>query len=251
MNKKQPTQQANAAVFPISKVNALRNRAAKACPQPDNEPDGWSISSVDPMNLLGVFTALRMKPGFVLRAYQFRESGNGNGFVWAMPADAPFPEPSHCPRLTDRFLEPPKPPLSLDNLMDVVEGDGTPWSYLSSSLFERQAQEFGAMWHGCSWSTYTILGADPWPTGRTSKRRSGGMDGPSNDPDGWTWNESKPSEWRPSFEQVNDQITIRFLTYSGLGREAIYRNSDSFREGCYRFESEGVVIAEGRGGYVF
>ena len=108
------------------------------------------------MNLLGVFTALRVKPGFVLRAYQFRSGGNGNGVVWAMPTDALLPEPSECPRLTDQFLEPPKPPLALDDLMDAIEGDGTPWSYLSSSLFAREAQEVGAMWHGCHWSTHKI-----------------------------------------------------------------------------------------------
>ena len=251
MTKKQPSEQANKAVFPITKVNALRNRAAKAPQHSDNAPDGWSISSVDPIKMLGVFTALKMKPGFVLRAYLFRSGGNGNGVIWAMPTNAPFPEPSECPRLTDQFLEPAKPPLALDDLMDAIEGDGTPWSYLSSSLFARDAQEFGAMWHGCHWSTHKILGADPCPPGRSSKRRSSDIDGPSDDPDCWTWNEAKPYEWRPSFEQVNDQITISFLTHSGLGQEAIYRNSDSFREGCYRFESESVVIAAGQGGYVF
>lgn len=114
------------AIFSISKVKALRNRAAETCPQPDDEPNGWSKSKVDPMDLLGVFESLGIKPGFILRAYRFQGGLGGNGIVWAMPADVPFPDVSECPRLTDQFLEPPKPPLALDNIMDAIEGDGCP-----------------------------------------------------------------------------------------------------------------------------
>jgi hypothetical protein len=60
-----------------------------------------------------------------------------------------------------------------------------------------------------------------------------------------------PSEWQPLFEQANDQITISFLTYSGLVQEAIYRHCDDFRDGFYRFTSKQQVVAHGRGGYIF
>ena len=42
-------------------------------------------------------------------------------------------------------------------LMQAIEGDGSPWSYLSASILSREAAEFGAMWHGCDWSDQTIL----------------------------------------------------------------------------------------------
>ena len=32
--------------------------------------------------------------------------------------------------------------------MQAIEGDGSPWSYLSASILSREAEEFGAMWHG-------------------------------------------------------------------------------------------------------
>ena len=94
-----------------------------------------------------MFKALRLKAGFALHAYEFRSGGNGNGIIWAVPADAPLLAPEDCPQLEDVFLGPPKPPGAIP-LMQVIEGDGSPWSYLSASILGREAAEFGARWHG-------------------------------------------------------------------------------------------------------
>ena len=119
--------------FSISKINSLRRRAVKACALPKRLAEGWSKSIVDPAAVLAVFDALRLKPGFALRAYLFRKGDNGNGFVWALPESAEFPAPDALPMLGDRFLNPPKPPAALDDVMEVIEGDGSPWSYISAS----------------------------------------------------------------------------------------------------------------------
>ena len=88
--------------FCIIRVNRLRNAAARARQVPDegtraefpgswrdvDEFTGsWSRSSVDPEKLLGVFKVLRLKEGFGLLAYEFRQGGNG--VIWAVPVDAP------------------------------------------------------------------------------------------------------------------------------------------------------------------
>jgi hypothetical protein len=168
-----------------------------------------------------------------------------------MPADARFPDPDECPKLTDRNWETPKPPMAVDDRMDAIEGDGTPWSYLSASIFAREAAEFGAMWHGCSWSTHTILGADPWKCDPAAKDRPRSIDTPSDNPDEWKWNLPKPESWEPLFEQNAGVISISFLTFSGMGRETISRRTDSFRPGSYQFDTTNEVVAEGPGGYVF
>ena len=186
------------ATFPIRKVQGLLRKAAKvrslaleSLQKPDNELNssdldhepwavdespvasrGWTKSSTDPMDLLGVFAPLHIKDGFVLRAYQFRAGGNGNAVVWAMPTDAEFPDPSGCPRLADSFLDAPKPTEALDDLMDAVEGDGSPWSYFCASMFVREISEYGAMWHGCEWSTHSILGSNPFKRRRVSRKSS-------------------------------------------------------------------------------
>jgi hypothetical protein len=111
---------------------------------PDDGPEDWHKSPVDPCSLLGAFPALRLRPGYTLRAYSFGESGNGDAFVYATPMDPPFPEPEECPRDGSRFLDPPIPPGALGDLMDAIEGDGSVLALLSASLFGREVREFGA-----------------------------------------------------------------------------------------------------------
>lgn len=235
--------------FLIGEVQQLRELAGKARRVPREGSEGWSKSEVDPMELLSLFPSLHLKVCLVLREYQFRSHGNGNGIVWAMPEDMPFLETDKCPKLEGVFLEPPRPPGALDNFMDAIEGDGSPWSYLSASIFAREAAEFGAIWHGGSWSTHRIIGSDPWSATQRSDHQSSHE--PSENPDNWHWLEPEPSEWMPEVCGAGDVVTVTFYTFSGLGREIIYRNIDTYKPGRYRFKSNGKAIAEGRRGYVF
>lgn len=63
--------------------------------------------------------------------------------------------------------------------------------------------------------------------------------------------ESKPRHWKPTVLKESGRVVVRFYTYSGHDREAIYRHVDSYEPGCYAFETERAVIAEGQGGFVF
>ena len=262
--------------FPIRKVQELLRKAAKvrslaleSLQKPDSELNGsdwdrepwamdespfasggWSKSLTDPMDLLGVFASLHIKDGFVLRAYQFRAGGNGNAVVWAMPKDAEFPDPSECPRLADSFLDAPKPTEALDDLMDAVEGDDSAWSYLCASLFVREISEYGAMWHGCEWSTHSMLGSNPFKRRRVSRKSSPDRC-PSGDADEWTWVEPEPTEWRPSVCHEAGRVTVAFHTFCCLGVEAIYRHVDVFPRGSFKPRTERSAIATGPGGYVF
>ena len=130
----------NATTFPASKVKQVREQAQKAIDLGQPTHKGWAKSGANPMKLLPAFGPLRIKEGFVLRAYQFCEGGNGNGIVWAMPVNAEFPEPGDCPKVKVRFREAPKPPAALDDVMEVVQGDDSPWSYLAASLPQREAR---------------------------------------------------------------------------------------------------------------
>ena len=148
-------------IFTLARVNSLRSKSELDADPVEKLPDGWSISPVAPATVMAPFTSLHLRSGYVLRAYQFKEGGNGNAIVWAMPADEPFPQPASCARLKDHFPEAPKPGTALDDFMAAIEGDGSRWSYLSASLLQRELCEFGARWHGCEWSTHEILGAEP------------------------------------------------------------------------------------------
>jgi hypothetical protein len=210
--------------FPIGQVNELRKQARAARMVRVDGPDEWCISDVDPTGVLHVFKTLRLKEGLVLRAYQYREDGNGDAFVWAMPIDAPFPD-----RQPHQY--PPKPTEALTDLMEAIEGDGTPWSYMEASLFARETGEFGVFWEGCLAEQDIILGADPFSTGERLT-------------DAWKWNERKPVLWEPSFQQINETATVTFHTYSRLGRESVFRIVDSFRPGKYAFATNCRKMAE-------
>ena len=208
----------------------------------------WSKSPVDPMQLLRSFPALRIRDGMVLRAYLFRQGGNGNGLIWAMPEAAEFPEPADCETQEEKFLSPPRPPGALDDYMQAIEGDGSPWSYLCASLFAREAAEFGALWHGCWWSDVTILGEAP-------REEPGGADDdpdPIHSPSGpWEWLERKPIHWEPSVEIAAESVTVRFFCFNPVGTEMISLFEDRFVKGQYTFEASSREIATGPGGIVY
>jgi len=233
-------------LFTAEEVKQLRQDV----PSPKKGPQGWSRSQVEPTKVLEAFSALRIKKGFVLRAYKFRAGENGNAVVWAMPEESPFPPPESCPKLKDAFLEPPRPPLALDDLMEVIEGNGSHWSYLSASIFMREIHEFGASWHGCDWSAHEIIDKAPSVYFDPAQRNSGETT-LHTQVDEWTWLGKRPKEWQPSVSLDNDRIIVTFYSFSGLGSEAIYRHVDTFQPGKYSFKTKEVVVARGCGGYVY
>ena len=216
--------------FPIEHVNELCRQARKARMVRVDGPDEWSISELDPTGVLRVFQTLRLKRGFVLRAYQYREDGNGDAFVWAMPIDAPFPDPQV-------HQYPPKPNEALTDLMEAIEGDGTPRSYMEASFFARETDEFGVFWEGRLAEQDVLLGADPFSTGADAT-------------DAWKWNERKPVFWEPSFQQIDETATVTFHTCCRLGRGSLFRIVDTFKPGKYAFKTNRKKIAEGPKVYV-
>ena len=226
---------------PISKINKLRRKASEARRVPEDGPEGWSKSHINLADVVRVFANLRLKQGFALRGYQFRKGGNGNGIVWALPVDAEFPDPAQCQKIEDRFLQPPMPPLALENFMDAIDGDGTPMSYLSASVLMRELHEFGAMWHGCNWEDHHIIGSDPCVGEKPF------VSGPPQ----WFWPEPKPAKWKPHVLFTDDLIAAVFYTYGMSGQEAITRHTDVFRPRSYSPMTQTTRLALGGAGIVY
>lgn len=232
-------------LFSAQEIMKLRNPVKF----PINCPHGWSKSKVNPKKVLKNFSKLRIKKGFVLRSYHFQEKSNGNSIVWAMPKQSPFPSPDSCPKLTDTFLHPPKPPLALDDLMEAIESDGSPWSYLSASIFKREISEFGAFWHGHNWDTHNII--DTQPLFDINQIQEKDEINSAKKVDKWEWLEAKPEQWMPSVSINNEQAIVTFFTYSELGTKAIYIHTDTYNLGKYSCKTEKIMIAKGGSGYHF
>ena len=224
-----------------------RDRAIAAAGGPTSDELGWIKSIDDPMDVLEAFDSLRIKRDYVLRAYQCVGMMGSNAFVYAMPEGSDFPDPDDCPRLEGQPFEPPKPAESLDDFMEAIDGDDSPWSYLSASLLKRELTEFGAVWHGCNWSTHRILGSGPLE----SEGGSASVEAPSGPPEDWSWQYDEPGKWRPTVRMDNAEVMVMFYTYSGLGRDAIYQQIDRFHRHSYQFTNETIKLAEGLQGFVF
>ena len=154
--------------FSITQVNRLRSAAVEARTLLAERPDPWPVRDAD--DLIRVFDTLWLKAGFALHAYD--SGGSARGIIWAVPADAPLVAPGEWSRLEDTWL--PQPPEAVP-LMQTIEGDGSPWSYLSASILHREAAEFGARWPGLVWTDQTILSKPPRgrPTTRMCRTTSG------------------------------------------------------------------------------
>ena len=240
-------------IVPAGVAERFFRRARKAGELSTEPPSGWSTISSGPENILAVFRPLKLKAGFMLTGYRFQEDGNGNGFVYAVPKETGVPEPEMCLIDQNSFLSPPVPPFALEDVMDAMEGDGSPLSYFCASLLKRELSEFGAMWHGCSWSTHELVTQDPFEPCGCLRAKSGDAERlESREHVGnWKWLKSKPSRWEPRVKMAEDNVTVTFHTHTALEREGIYRHVDRYKAGTYRFKTHRIMIVEGQGGYIF
>jgi hypothetical protein len=225
--------------YTAKEIELLRERAKPEFIHPGEYSGGWSKSKLAPMKVLEAFASLSIKSGFTLRAYQFVEGVNGNGVVWAMPKDSSFPEPDECDKLEDTFLECPWPADALD-VMDVISGDGSEFSYISASIFAREISEFGAYWHGCSWSSHTIIDEETKLDEFDFK-----------EVDSWEWLKEKPVNFRPSVKKSEDKTFVVFYTYSGLMPGGLYKHMDIYDNNSYRPKSNSERIAKGGNQYLY
>lgn len=202
-------------------------------------PAGWSKCELDPMILLGFFYPLRISRGFVLRAYQYRNSAAGYGVVWALPVDADFPEPTSLSP-----DDPPKPEGALEDPMEVVYGDGSPWSYLSASLLARELEDFAGFGSGLTWSTHLVLDGDPWKKNNKFAHALAGLGFSNKSPD-WQWVSARPRDWRPAV--INDDGTthVRFYTFTGFGQQQINYFEDRYQSDSLVFQRSKRLIAAG------
>jgi len=234
--------------FNAQEFNALCARAAMLSPEASKR-GGWRKSPVDPGRLIPWFPGLRLKEGFVLRAYQNSGGIGSSGLVFAMPEKASFPEPSKCIVNDAGWLKGPRPPEALADFMSAIEGNGSAGSYLAASLLARELCEFGGTWHGLEWRTHRIIDASPL---RKVDERDSSDDECHFDMETCQWLEKEPVQWWPRVQKYRSgPVTVTFFTVSALGCCGIYRHRDRFMMGYCRESCKDTLIAHGPGGYVF
>ena len=198
---------------------------------------GWFRSPANPESIVKGFSHLRIKEDYKLRAYQYSDGANGNGIVWALPADTDLPDPNECERLAEDFLSAPKPSFALDDFMKAIDGDKSPMSYLQASIAFHELHEFGAVWHGTSWGRDVIL-----PTN----------DDHHIDHHNWEMIEDEPEILEPHFYySAQGNPTIVFHTINDIGIVTMNRYVQTFSKSDYTLQVEHTCIATAGGGIIF
>lgn len=222
----------------------------------DGLQSGWSISIDNPEDIVYQFSQLKMKMEYKLRAYQYQDgNGNGNGLVWAIPFDKELES-------MDEIVEQPvKPAFAEDDFMSAIDGDKSPLSYLQAAIVWHELHEFGAMWHGCSWSEDQIL---PTTEGYQDDVLALFDQEPEGNPVGEVsiedylyflhpWMELKeiPEIIHPHFFYKNNQPTIVFYTINDIGYYKLRRFTHTFDQDSY-VQSVGVEeLGIGDSGKIF
>ena len=215
--------------FPITSVTRLRRAAERARQSRDG---GWLASASNANKLIGVFDTLRLKPGFGLYVDQFPEDRGVNGAISAVPPEASSVIADAGESAEFALACPTKPPHAVP-LMQAVEGDGSPWSYLSASILRREAAEFGASWPSCVWTDQAILSKLP----RKAEESNHPEDerGVTNDSDAteWVWCGKPPRIWEPTYSDRGATKRIILHIRNPVGVDEIYRDTDIYRAGSY------------------
>lgn len=233
---------AQTVLFSVREVEKLRQEAGERLPRlkPDFQTTGWALARADPGRVLEAFPALRLRRGYVLRAYLYREAIGGKAVIWAVPRGTRLPRPERCPQVPreDPPFQAPQPPGALGDFMEAIEGDGSPWSYLCASVLVRELGEFGAWWQGLDWSTHLLIGREP-------DLRA------APEPEHWRWVGERPAHWVPSVVMAEDSVTVRLHSYSEAYRKAFYEHRDTYRRGSYCLRREKITLIEGPPGFCF
>jgi hypothetical protein len=233
--------------FPIATVHRAVDLAAEASARCDR----FSVpvnGALDPAPIVESFGCLRIRPGWKLTAF-LQGNLDGDSRVVALPADF---EPGSADdvrfslaRLRGQVEEPYAryssdwgicvPLASLLRFMKVVDGDGTPWSYLCASLAVRQLLDvgvFGRFVHEHDWAEHRAVGslADCFP----NSRLRGDCTSPALQP--------------PEVTTDDSRVAVRFYTYRPPGAlpEGVWLHEDGYSEGSYEPALARLIVAKGR-----
>jgi hypothetical protein len=257
--------------FDAMELNEIKNSLAQKVGVRSQSPIGWSFLRKDFTFIFDILPSLKFKEGFTIRAFRYVSEFNGPIRLqfWAVPINEWLPQPEECMVYESKNISYPKPSCVLNNLMDAIDGDGSFESYISASMLFRELSSVKSFTLE-NWGLNIIIDdelmkkADSFDTDlyfqmlRDNNYRNSITKEDhflfhmctNFNTDEWKWQIDRNSIlWKPTVEFDGNNVQVTFYTYYGHVKKTIFKYTDFFTKGSYRFESSCEIVAEGGQGY--
>jgi len=194
--------------------------------QAPNTKGKWFISSTNPGAALLKLPGVRLKPGFRLVTYLHRTAKDGIGVTWAVPeAMSTTAQLEQVLTNSDDAQHPPQPKAALADVMEALDGDRAPLSFVIASLIKRELKEFGYLGKYCNWAHHRLIDTIP------SQVK-------------WEWRGKQPQDLSPKVLVYPDQkVAIEFFTCRVTAPVAIFQHIDQYLPNQYKAASVDRAIA--------
>lgn len=186
----------------------------------------WFISAVNPGTVLMKLPGLKLKPEIRLVAYLHRQPEEGVGVIWAVP-EALSTTAQLEKALADSGdrTHPPHPQGALPNVMEAIEGDHSPASFIIASLLRRELGEFGRLGKACNWTHHRLIGAIPAQVP-------------------WQWKVATPKDLSPKVLLFPDgKAAIEFFSCRVVPPITLFQHIDQYADQQYKATAVDRAIA--------
>ncbi len=189
----------------------------------------WFVSVANPGDALLKLPGLRLKPGIRLVTYLCRLPQEGVGVTWAVPEA--LSTTAQLQKVLDRHVQgPPQPAGALAHVMEAIEGDRSPLSFLIASLLQRELQEFGATGKRQNWTHHRLINALPAQVP-------------------WQWQTTPPKDLSPKVVIYPDQrAAIEFFSCRVVAPVGIVQHLDQYPATGYQPAFRSRTIASPKQG---
>jgi hypothetical protein len=186
----------------------------------------WFVSTVNPGAALIKLPGLRLKPGMRMVAYLNRTADQGQGIALALPE--PLSTTAHLEKALNggfNHQQAPTPEGALGHIMEALDGDRSPISFMIASIFQRELNELGAKGKACNWSHHRLIDALPAQVK-------------------WQWRANPPKDLSPKVLIYPDnRAAIEFFTCRVVAPVAIYHHVDQYPVEGYKAARSDRAIA--------
>jgi len=191
-----------------------------------NKEGRWFISTVEPAEAVAKLPGLWTRPGIRLVTYLRQDIKGGIGATIAIPGILSSTEQLELAiEKVTKDSPNPTPEGSLNNLMEVLEGDGSLASFLAASIFMREIREFGRFGAYARWVHHRYVNAPPPKVT-------------------WQWRTKVPEDFSPKVVLRPDgEVIVEFYSCRVQKPVALFRHLDCYAPNSYLAKNQDQVIA--------